>query len=195
MAAVDKADSAQYTIEDVLKPKGWELLSFLMDARTGLGRFREFRVSNYTLMMDLIEYCQNHDIDDILALPDVKERVDMYFDQEELFKEQIKRCTTLHKNLGVLELRHEEVIHAGNRFMIYALFPEIEISMHVMWGRNRQNTVFAVGKSIFKRTSKVNIGPLMLEYGGGGHAGAGTCQVDNDRADHAKQELIQRLTE
>lgn len=194
MEAVDKGDSAQFNKEEVLDPKGWDLLNFLMDSRTGLGRFREFRISNYDLMMDLIDYCGDHGIEDILQLPDVKERVELYFDQNEKFKEQIKRCSTVHKNLVVLDLRDEEVIHAGNRFVIYALFPECNISIHQLWGLKKQNTVFATGKSIFDRGSKTNVGELMLKYGGGGHHAAGTCQVDNDKADRVLGELIEQIT-
>jgi nanoRNase/pAp phosphatase (c-di-AMP/oligoRNAs hydrolase) len=194
MEAVDKADSAQFAMADVLEPQGWTLLNFLMDARTGLGRFREFRVSNYTLMMELIDYCKAHTIEEILALPDVKERVDLYFEQEPKFKRQLQRCATVHDNLVVLDLRQEDLIHAGNRFMIYAIFPDCNISIHVMWGLKQQNTVFATGKSIFNRTSKTNIGDLMLEYGGGGHVNAGTCQVANDQAETILQELITRIT-
>lgn len=193
MEAVDKGDSAQFDQEEVLHPTGWVLLNFLMDARTGLGRFREFRISNYNLMMDLIDYCKNHDIDQILALPDVRERVELYFEHEEQCKEQIRRCATVHDNLVVLDLRGEETIWAGNRFMIYALFPQCNISIHVLWGVKQQNTVFATGKSIFDRSSKTNVGELMLEYGGGGHQAAGTCQVDNDRAEQVLGELIARI--
>lgn len=195
MDAVDKGDSAQYNMEEVLHPKGWELLNFLMDARTGLGRFREFRVSNYQLMMQLIDYCLEHSIEQILALPDVRERVDLYFEHEPKFKEQIKRCTTVHDNLAVLDLRHEETIWAGNRFMIYALFPETNISIHALWGRGQQNTVFAIGKSIFNRSSNTNVGELCLKYGGGGHHAAGTCQIENDRADAVLADLVARITE
>jgi len=191
MAAVDKADSAQFTREDILEPQGWELLSFLMDSRTGLGRFRDFRISNYQLMMELISYCKTHTIDEILKHPDVEERVQIYRAHEKQFREQVQRCTKVHKNLGVLDLRDEETIWAGNRFMIYALFPEINISIHVLWGLRMQNTVFATGKSIFDRSSKTNIGELMLKYGGGGHAAAGTCQVPNDQAATVIGELIE----
>jgi nanoRNase/pAp phosphatase (c-di-AMP/oligoRNAs hydrolase) len=195
MAAVDQADSARYDIDDILAPKGWTLLNFLMDPRTGLGRFRDFRISNYALMMELIEFCRDHDIDRILELPDVRERIELYFAQEELFKEQVGRCAVVHGDLVVLDLRHEKVIHAGNRFMIYALFPQCRISMHVLWGLKQQNTVFAVGKSILDRTSPVNIGALMLEYGGGGHVAAGTCQIANDRAEAVGKELIGRIAQ
>ncbi|WP_374585458.1 exopolyphosphatase [Pseudoduganella sp.] len=193
MLAVDKGDSAQFSREEVLNPQGWDLLNFLMDARTGLGRFRDFRISNYNLMMDLIDYCRSHTIDQIMALPDVKERKDLYFEHAEKCKEQIKRCATVHKNLVVLDLRNEETIYAGNRFVIYALYPEQNISIHVLWGLKNQNTVFATGKSILNRTSKTNIGALMLEYGGGGHENAGTCQVENEMAEDVLGALIARI--
>ncbi|MBR5769215.1 MAG: exopolyphosphatase, partial [Clostridia bacterium] len=120
MEAVDKGDSADFTLDDILNPKGWVLLHYLMDPRTGLGRFRNFRISNYDLMMELITYCRNHTIDEILELPDVKERVDLYFEQAELFKAQLSRLAKIEGKVVVLDLRNEEVIHAGNRFMIYA---------------------------------------------------------------------------
>jgi len=194
MAAVDKADAAQFTKEDILNPRGWELLSFIMDARTGLGRFRDFNISNYQLMMKLIDYCRDHqDIDQILKLPDVKERVDLYFDHQMKFREQIERCTKVHDNIAVLDLRKEDTIWAGNRFVIYAVFPNTNISVHVMWGKNKQNTVFAIGKSILNRTSKTDVGALCLEYGGGGHIAAGTCQVDNLKAEEKLQEVIKKI--
>lgn len=194
MEAVDRGDSAQFNLDQVLEPQGWDLLNFLMDARTGLGRFREFRISNYQLMMDLIDYCKNHSIDEIMQLPDVVERIELYMEQSELFKNQITNCSTMHDNLVVLDLRNEDIIHAGNRFMIYALFPKCNISIHVMWGREKQNTVFATGKSIFDRSSNTNIGELMLKYGGGGHQAAGTCQVDNDKAESVLADLISSIT-
>lgn len=194
MEAVDRGDSAQFNKEQVLNPKGWDLLNFLMDARTGLGRFREFRISNYSLMMDLIDYCKNHTIDDIMQLPDVVERIELYEEQAGKFKNQLMRCAKVDKNLVVLDLRDEETIHAGNRFMIYAVFPECNISIHVLWGREKQNTVFATGKSIFDRSSNTNVGELMLKYGGGGHQAAGTCQVDNDKAEETLAELVEAIT-
>jgi nanoRNase/pAp phosphatase (c-di-AMP/oligoRNAs hydrolase) len=194
MDAVDKGDSAKYSLDEILNPTGWTLLNYVMDARTGLGRFRDFRVSNYQLMMDLIEYCAGHDITQIMDLPDVKERTDLYFEHQDKFKEQLRRCSTVSKNLVVLDLRNEAVIHPGNRFMIYALFPDQNISIHVLWGLQRQNTVFAIGKSIVNRTSKTDIGPLCLIYGGGGHTNAGTCQVPNEAAERVLTDLVNRIT-
>jgi nanoRNase/pAp phosphatase (c-di-AMP/oligoRNAs hydrolase) len=194
MVAVDKGDSADFTQEEILNPEGWVLLNFIMDARTGLGRFREFRISNYNLMMELIDYCRTHGIDEILALPDVKERTELYFSHKRQHEEQIRACATVHKNLVILDLRKEDPIWSGNRFMVYALFPECNISIHVMWGFQKQNTVFATGKSILDRSSKTNVGELMLEYGGGGHHAAGTCQVANDKANDVRKELIARIT-
>lgn len=193
MTAVDKGDSADFTMEEILHPEGWVLLNYIMDPRTGLGRFREFRISNYNLMMELIEYCLNHSIDEILDLPDVKERVDLYFEQTELFKEQLQRIAKVYDKVVVLDLRDEEMIYAGNRFMIYALYPETQISVHVAWGFRKQNTAVMIGKSIVNRASNVDIGALCLSYGGGGHRNAGTCQLDNDIVDEKLPEIIQAL--
>jgi len=195
MQAVDKADSAQFSKEDILNPQGWELLNFIMDPRTGLGRFRDFRVSNYDLMMHLIDACKDHGIEQILELSDVKERTDILFKYQDEFKAQLEKCSTIHNNLIVLDLREEEIIYPGNRFMIYALYPQINISIHLLWGLKKQNTVFAVGKSIFDRGSKTNVGELLLNYNGGGHTAAGTCQVDNSQVDTTLNELITKINQ
>jgi nanoRNase/pAp phosphatase (c-di-AMP/oligoRNAs hydrolase) len=193
MDAVDKGDSADFTLEEILHPEGWVLLHYLMDPRTGLGRFRNFRISNYDLMMQLIDFCMEHTIDEILELPDVKERVDLYFEQAELFTEQLKRIAKMHGKVVVLDLREEEIIHAGNRFMIYALYPEAQISIHVAWGFRKQNTAVMIGKSIINKASKADIGELCLKYGGGGHKNAGTCQLDNDKIDSILPDIIKAL--
>lgn len=190
MLAVDKGDAADFELEEVLHPEGWNLLNFLMDARTGLGRFRDFRIPNYKLMMNLIDHCRRMAIDQIMELEDVRERVEVYHRYEERFVDQIMRCATVHENLVVLDLREEETIWPGNRFMLYALFPQVNISIHVLWGLKKQNTVFATGRSIFKRDCPTDVGELMLHYGGGGHEAAGTCQIENDAAEATLAELI-----
>jgi nanoRNase/pAp phosphatase (c-di-AMP/oligoRNAs hydrolase) len=195
MEAVDRADAAQLSIGDILDPQDWILLSFLMDPRTGLGRFREFRISNYQLMMDLIDSCLNLSIEQILESPDVAERVARYQEHAEAAVEQIRRCSTVRDRVVVLDLRDEEIIHPTNRFLVYALHPECTVSIHVLWGLQRQNTVFAVGRSILDRSSEVNIGALMLAHGGGGHEAAGTCQIDNDRAEAVLDELARTIVE
>ncbi len=195
MAAVDKGDSANFTEQEILNPEGWVLLNFIMDARTGLGRFHDFRVSNYQLMMQLIDYCRDHSIEEILALPDIKERTELYFEHDSKARQQIRSCASVQGNLVVLDLRDQETIYATNRFTLYALYPTCNISIHVMWGLKKQNTVFAIGKSILNKSSNTNIGELCLEYGGGGHLNAGTCQVENDRAETVLQELVTRINQ
>ncbi|SHM54292.1 exopolyphosphatase [Cryptosporangium aurantiacum] len=191
MDAVDRADSAQYDIREILDPTGWTLLNFLMDSRTGLGRFRQFRISNYQLMLALIDACIEHqDVEDILDLPDVAERADLYNAHHKFFVDQLKRVGTLHGDVVVVDLRNEATIYAGNRFMVYALYPQARVSVHVLWGRQKQNTVLAVGKSIFDRTSPIDVGAVMLHYGGGGHVAAGTCQVPHEDAERVLAEVI-----
>jgi nanoRNase/pAp phosphatase (c-di-AMP/oligoRNAs hydrolase) len=194
MDAVDRADSAQFTREEVLDPQGWVLLSFIMDSRTGLGRMHEYAISNYQLMMELIDYCRDGSAEAVLARPHVAERVTVYREHAPKFRAQLERCVTVHGKLAVLDLRQEEAIYAGNRFMIYALFPQCNISATVMWGLKKQNTVIAIGKSIFDRSSRTDVGALCLQYGGGGHQAAGTCQPANDQADRVLGEIITKIT-
>lgn len=193
MEAVDKGDSADFTLEEILDPQDWVLMNFLMDARTGLGRFHNFRISNYDLMMELIDYCMEHPISEVLELPDVKERVELYFDQQEKFTAQVKELARLEGRVVVLDLRDTDTIYAGNRFMIYALFPEAQISVHVAWGFRKQNTAVMIGKSIIDKRSETNIGEICLKYGGGGHRNAGTCQLDNDKVDELLPQIIAEL--
>ena len=193
MTAVDKGDSADFTKEEILDPKDWVLMNFLMDARTGLGRFHDFRISNYDLMMELIDYCVEHSIEDVLQLPDVKERVDLYFEQADRFKKQLEEISSVHGKVVLVDQKSVDTIYAGNRFMIYAMYPEAEISIHVAWGFKKQNTAVMIGKSIINRSSSFNIGDLCLKYGGGGHANAGTCQIDNDQIDQILPQIIEEI--
>ena len=190
MLAVDQADSAQYAMHDILSPKQWTLLNYLMDARTGLGRFRDFTISNYQLMMKLIDCCRTMTIDQILELPDVKERSDLYLQHQLLAREQILRCAKVDGHVVVLDLRQEQTIYATNRFLIYALFPQCSVSIHTMWGLKQQNTVLAIGKSIVDRSSASNIGELCLKHGGGGHQAAGTCQIENSWAEKILGDVV-----
>lgn len=191
--AVDKSDSGQFSREEILDPRGWVLLSFIMDPRTGLGRFKDYRISNYQLMEELIQHCRNLSIDEIMELPDVQERVRRYFEQNQLFKEMIQQYSRTEENIIVTDLRGVDTIYTGNRFLIYTLFPEQNISIWIVDGKNRQNCVFAVGHSITNRTSQTNVGSLMLKYGGGGHPQVGTCQVPYGEADRVLKELVDQV--
>jgi nanoRNase/pAp phosphatase (c-di-AMP/oligoRNAs hydrolase) len=195
MDAVDRADSARFSRDEILDPQGWILLNFLMDPRTGLGRFREFRISNYELMMQLIDDCIENPIGEILASRDVAERVDLYKEHSQAAVRQLEACSEVRDNLIVVDLREQDVIHPTNRFTVYAMYPDTNISMHVLWGLKQQNTVFATGKSILNRTSRTNVGKLMLQYGGGGHEAAGTCQIANPDAPRVQEELVGRITQ
>lgn len=190
---VDKVDAAKLSQEEILNPSGWVLLGFIMDPRTGLGRFRNFRISNYQLMEELMEACRVQSIDEILENPDVKERVELYFEQDALFKKMVAAHTTVQGNAILTDLRGIETIYTGNRFLIYSLYPEQNINLWVVDGRNRQNCPIAVGHSILKRTSKTNVGALMLKYGGGGHDQVGTCQVPYDEADQVIREMLEKI--
>lgn len=193
MDAVDKADSARFSREEILDPRDWVMLNFIMDPRTGLGRFRDFRISNYQLMMALVDYCRTHSIKEILSLPDVKERVELYNSQREKFLEQTARCSKVQNNVIVLDYRNEDTIYSGNRFLVYALFPECNVSLHLIRSRQPDTTVLAMGKSILNRTNPVDVGALCLKHGGGGHAAAGTCQISATSANELLPEIVNTL--
>ncbi len=192
MDAVDRADSGSFSREDIVSPTGWPLLNFVLDARTGLGRFRDFTISNEQLLMNMIDLCRSQGVDDILLNHDVSERVRLYFEHEHYFRAQLERCGRLDGRCVVVDLRAEDTIYAGNRFMVYAIFDSANVSIHCLRGA-RGNTVFALGKSVLDRSCGVNLGELCLEFGGGGHAAAGTCQVDNSEAETVLGQLLARL--
>ena len=190
IVAVDKVDSGQLTVDEIQNPKGWVLLGFIMDPRTGLGRFRDFHISNYQLMENLIECCRTMNIDEILNLPDVAERVSLYWEQNKLFKSMIERYTRVDGNVIITDLRDVSMIYSGNRFLVYSIYPKQNISIWMVDGRNKQNCAFAVGHSIINRTSRTDVGSLMLKNGGGGHSKVGTCQVPYAEAEAVLQKLV-----
>jgi nanoRNase/pAp phosphatase (c-di-AMP/oligoRNAs hydrolase) len=190
MAAVDKSDAAQFEREDILDPTGWVLLSFVMDARTGLGRFRDYRISNYQLMQDMIKYCRTMTAEEILKIEDVKERVDRYFKQEKDYEQMITDNAKTDGNVLVINLLREFQIFSGNRFKEYVLYPDANVSVRVLWGRGKENVVFTVGHSVMNRTCNTDVGSLMLKYGGGGHRPVGTCQVPIEDWEKSLDEIV-----
>jgi len=193
LEAVNKSDSGNVTSEEILNPKGWVLLSFIMDPRTGLGRFGDYRISNYQLMEEMIQYCRTKTVDEILQIPDVQERVKRYFDQQDLFKDMLNRCCIVKDNVIITNLINEETVYSGNRFLVYALYPNQNIEIRVIWGKSKQNVVFTVGHSILNGTSRTNVGKLMLKYGGGGHEKVGTCQVPIEDWERLMGEIIDQM--
>lgn len=193
LAVVDKTDSGMLSLEEILHPAGWFLLSAVMDPRTGLGRYRDYRISNYQLMLDMIGYCSSKTAEEILLEPDVRERTERYFAQQKDYEAMLKRCAKQDGNVLFIDFRGEEEIFSGNRFTMYALYPEINVSVLVIWGLRKQNVVLTVGHSIVNRTCRVNIGSLMLAHGGGGHHRVGTCQVPAQNADQVIAEVVRKL--
>ena len=193
MEAVDKVDSGTLTINEIQNPKGWILIGFLMDPRTGLGRFRDFTISNYQLMEKLLVACAEMTTDEILALPDVQERIKVYNEQTELFKEMVSAHTITKGNVLITDLRNITPIYTGNRFMIYSMYPDQNISVWITSGKGGEGFACAIGHSILNRSSNVDVGSLCLKYNGGGHHKVGTCQFKGDTADDMLQEMLSEL--
>ncbi|WP_319466792.1 exopolyphosphatase [uncultured Pseudodesulfovibrio sp.] len=193
MEAVDKVDSANLTPEEIRNPSGWIMLGYVMDPRTGLGRYRDYRISNYQLMLDMIEYCRSMPAEEIMEIEDVKERIDKYRADEPLFIKMLQDNTSVQGNAVVLDLRNQETIYCGNRFMIYTLHPDCNVSIRIIWGFKKQNVVFTVGHSITNRTSKTDVGKLMLSFGGGGHQAVGTCQVSENEVSETLKKMLETI--
>jgi nanoRNase/pAp phosphatase (c-di-AMP/oligoRNAs hydrolase) len=190
---VDKVDSGDLSADEILDPKGWILLGYIMDPRTGLGRFKNFTISNYDLMKKLAKACSENSINDILSMPDVKERLDVYFEQDALFREMLKKYAKIEGNAIVVDLRDVEPIYAGNRFLIYTFFPDQNISIWIIDGRDKKNTAITVGYSIINRSATVDVGSILFHYGGGGHHQVGTCQVDAADASRVIGEILEKI--
>lgn len=193
LAAVDKVDSGNLTIDEILHPHGWILIGFIMDPRTGLGRFRNFTISNYQLMEELIDCCRTMTTNEILELADVQERIKVYNEQTQLFIDMIKKNTVIRDDVIITDLRNIDPIYSGNRFIIYSLYPEQNISAWIVNGKGGKGCSVAVGYSILNRTSNVNVGSLMLKYGGGGHKAVGTCQFSDETQDEMVPKLLDEL--
>jgi nanoRNase/pAp phosphatase (c-di-AMP/oligoRNAs hydrolase) len=193
MAAVDKVDSGNLAIDEIQHPEGWILIGFLMDPRTGLGRWRQFTIPNYRLMEELIEACRTMTTEEILNLPDVKERIEVYFEQAEKFKEMVEAHTRVEKKVIISDLRGVDPIYSGNRFMIYSMYPEQNISAWIVNGKGGEGCSVAVGYSVLNKTSNIDVGKLMLKYGGGGHKAVGTCQFHDDTMEEQVPKLLKEL--
>ncbi len=191
--AANKCDSGNLSTTEILIPSGFILINFIMDPRTGLGRFKDFRISNYQLMEDLIQYCRTMSEDEILQLPDVVERTKRYFEQQKLFQAMLKRCCTRNENVIITDLLNEETIFCGNRFLVFSLNPKQNIEVRLMWGKGKEIVVISCGYSIVNRSSKTDVGRLMLKYGGGGHKQVGTCQVPATDKDRVKEEIVAQI--
>ena len=190
---VDKLDSGNLTKDEILYPQGWILLGFIMDPRTGLGRFRNFTISNYDLMKKLAVDISEQPIENIMMMDDVKERIEVYFEQAALFREMLNKYAKVNGNALVVDLRGVETIYAGNRFLIYTIYPEQNISVWIVDGRNKLNVAVTVGYSIINRSATVDVGSLLLSYGGGGHLQVGTCQIPYEDADRIIAEIVEKV--
>ncbi|MFI3253325.1 MAG: exopolyphosphatase [Eubacteriales bacterium] len=195
LIGVDKVDSADLTVDEILHPSGWVLLGFIMDPRTGLGRFREFTISNYQLMEKLIDWCRTKSIDEIMELPDIKERIELYQEQSERFITMVRQRSEVRGKVIISDLRNLDTIYTGNRFLVYSLYPEANVSAWIVSGRGGKGCSAAVGHSVINRSSPIDVGKLMLKYGGGGHHVVGTCQFEDDVMEEKLGSLLDEMVE
>jgi len=193
VALADIVDSAQFTQGDILNPQGYVLLSFISDPRTGLGLRHTFRTSNLELMKQMPRLLRTKSVDQILSTPDFQQRIQIYFDETERYKQILLENSCIKGHAIVIDFRDVENFPIGNRFLEYVLHPEQNISIRVADGKNQGVTMISVGHSIINRTSQINVGSLTVRYGGGGHRQVGACQVNCIDADKIVNEMVQLI--
>ncbi|HEY6549462.1 MAG TPA: exopolyphosphatase [Vicinamibacteria bacterium] len=183
VAETDRLDAAQLTLDDVLDPQGYILLGYTLDPRTGLGAYQDY-------FKKLVQWLHNKPVEEIMELPEVKERVDRMRAQDQAFREATEKCSRMDGNVVITDFRTLSPLPVGNRFLVYTLFPRANISLRVHWGPTRDHVSVAVGHSIFNRTSRTTVGTLMSRYGGGGHKGAGHCLLPAAQAEEKIAEMV-----
>jgi hypothetical protein len=186
LAETDRLDSAQLTLADVLNPAGYILVGLTLDPRTGLGRPREY----FDLLLSAV---RDRPVEEVLALPEVRERALRLREQDHAFREAALTHSRLDANVVVTDFRALDAIPAGNRFLVFTLFPQANVGVRVQWGPGHEKVAVSTGRSIFNRTSRANLGVLMSLYGGGGHAGAGACLLPPATADTQIAEIVATL--
>ncbi len=192
--AADKYDSADLTLDEILNAEKWIMLAFIIDPRTGIADYDNFKIDNKTFVLDMIEYCRTKTVDEIYEIPDVKERAQHYFEQQILFKDMMRRCTETERNVVVTNLLNEETVFCGNRFIVFASHPDQNIEIRMMWDdKEHKNINFSCGHSILNRTSNTNVGKLMFKYHGGGHEKVGSCRVPAEKKDQVLQEILDQM--
>lgn len=185
VAETDRVDSAQLEPEDVSRPTGWVLISYTIDPRSGFGRYQDY-------FNNMVKWIQEYSLEEILEIPEVKEKCAQFLAEQEKFGALLKKHSRLDGNVIITDLRELDRTPIGNRFLIYTLFPDGNISFRIFKGRNN-DLVAALGHNIFNRTCKTDVGILLGEYSGGGHKGAGTVQFPIEVADEKFREIIEKL--
>jgi nanoRNase/pAp phosphatase (c-di-AMP/oligoRNAs hydrolase) len=184
--ALLRLDAALLTPDDVENPREYILLGYTIDSRTGLGGFDDY-------FRSLIGWLKTMSIEAVLKQREVQDRVDRLRRDQTDFKTLLTRNSFLLSNVVVTDLREVDRLPAGNRFLVYSLFPQANVSLRVHWGPRHDSVIAAVGHSIFNRTCNTSVGDLMSRYGGGGHRGAGTCVLPLDHAADAIDEILFEL--
>jgi oligoribonuclease NrnB/cAMP/cGMP phosphodiesterase (DHH superfamily) len=193
LEAVNKYDSADLTLDEILLAEDWIMIAFIIDPRTGLAEFTDFRIDNKEFVLDMIQYCRTKTVDEILQIPDVQERAQRYNEQQILFKDMLRRCTVADRNVVITNLLNEDTIYCGNRFIVYASHPDQNIEIRLGWDREKQNVYIQCGHSIINRTSKTNVGKMMFKYGGGGHGKVGSCKVSGESWQKALDDILEQM--
>lgn len=181
----DVIDGALLSKHETVYPTGYVLISMTVNGSVE---------TEHDYWMHLIDRLEVLDEDEALKDPIIKARTDEFLFHENEFKDLLKKSTKLNKNIIVTDFRHVNEIKSNNRFLVYAMLPKGNVSVTIKNDSQRVNhTAISVGKSIFNRTCDVNIGDMLKQFGGGGHAGAGSTRVPNEEAEIVLEKIYKML--
>jgi hypothetical protein len=182
----DRLDSARLEIKDVTDPQGVILLGFTIDGRTGIGSFKDY-------FNNLVTWLRTMSLDDVLKQPEVLDRTQRMKDSNSEFLSHLKTHSKKDGNVVITDFRSLDKVPVGNRFLIYTVFPDVNVSVRLQWGPGKKFIATTLGHNIFDRSCKTDIGQLCGMYGGGGHRGAGACVLDPKEADRQVKEIVETL--
>lgn len=170
----DRLDSANLTLDDIIDPQGYIKLGFTIDGRSGLGPFDEYFISLVQLLR------KSPPLDEVLFHPEVARRCRRLEEEDIQLHAALKEHSRVEDNVVLTDFRSLERVPVGNRFLVFALFPQINVAARVQWGARREFAMLTLGHSILNRTCQTNVGALAARYGGGGHQGAGSIKLTSD---------------
>jgi oligoribonuclease NrnB/cAMP/cGMP phosphodiesterase (DHH superfamily) len=185
--AVDKIDSAQLSLDEVLHPE--KCPYFLISMTISSGRWEDESYWNH-----LVNLLRVDDIEQVMKDPEVKQRCDVTLRENREYKSLLRDHTIVKKHVSITDFRSLSKIPSGNRFLVFSLYPESAVNVKIRYhNKDKEKIIVSVGHSIFNNRCNVNSGSLCSQFGGGGHHGAGSCSFHHDKAEQNIAAILETL--
>lgn len=183
----DVIDSASLNMDQVRCPEKYPYILLSMT-------IKNHEYSDTAYWNRLVNLLRSNDIDSVIGDPEVQKRCAAVIEENHVYEKHLMTYTKIENRISITDFRSLEDVPDGNRFLSYSLFPETIASVKIRYSRpDKKHVQISIGHSIFNRQCRVNVGKLLAEYGGGGHAGAGGCTLDADSAQENILEMLEVL--